>query len=113
MAKRNLSNFIELKRGNQALAKLYLCYYQKMSSEDFLDFVCEEMRGYNEMTERVEIFMALCTDMSYTNYTPEVIGELVDKNKERDLVNFCRDILEEYQTTDEIIEYLKEKAIQL
>ena len=80
---------------NPLLIKLIQDYLKKDESETLESF-CGEMLDLCSMTDRVQTFMNECTNMSKTNYTLDVIKELIKKRKKSELNDFIETTLEDF-----------------
>lgn len=84
-------------------------HFKNLKPEEFLEAICGESLDALGMEDTVSLFMELCTDMSKTNYTPDVIKSLVQDKRERDIDEFCYDTFEE-QTDEEALQEFKQRA---
>ena len=88
--------------------------YSAMSKEQLLEQICAEVLDLHAMEERVQTFMNECTlNMSKTNYTISSIKSMINSKQEQDINQFCADLFQDFDTTDEIIQDLKERSEQL
>jgi hypothetical protein len=85
---------------------------EDMTREQLLEEACGEILDLIDMTDRVSVFMAECTqNMSNVMYTPESLKGLIAVRKENDTLEFCSDLLEHYNEDDagsEIMETLRD-----
>ena len=73
--------------------------YSNMSKE-------QVAKLYEQMEERVQLFMEHCTEMSKTNYTLDVILELINSKKEQDIKDWCSMTVEDGKETDNYKDYV-------
>lgn len=93
------TNYQKLKEIDSELVK----EYSEMNKEQLLESICAEVLDLYHATDRVQLFMNECTDnMSKTNYTLESIMTLINNKKEKDLSEFCKEVLEENNNYDDL-----------
>ena len=85
--------------------------YLKMNKEQLLEVIEGLSLDLITMTERVDTFMEKCTiNMSKSNYTIEVIEELI-YNKQKELVDeFCFEFIDDEMEDEFILKEIKERA---
>lgn len=83
--------------------------FEAMTHEELLNQIYLEVIDGMDMEDRVQLFMNECTGMSKTNYTLEVIKNLISDKQEDDLNYWCKDLLEDY-SDEEILEKIKNRG---
>lgn len=97
----------EFKKENKDLLKKW----SKMTKEELLEEVVKESTDAWNMESRVQLFMVECTDMSKTNYTLDVIKNLISEKHEREIADWCSMTVEDAEGDDQyILSEVKEKA---
>ncbi len=97
----------ELRKSHSDLVKSY----SKMNKSELLEQICLEVIDLHKMEERVSVFMEHCTDgMSKTNYEPEAIKTLIDARHEKDISEFCNELLEDNPDDDSLITAIEDEA---
>lgn len=72
-----------------------------MSRSELLDAIWKESLDAVNMEKRVSYFMEECTDnMSKTTYTIDSLKTLIKDKKEKDIRNFCQDLIENEEDID-------------
>lgn len=108
---KDLTTLEELKADRKDLHDLW----NGMTKEQLLEEIWKEAIDAVNMAERVQLFMNKCTSVSKTNYTLKVIEGLIREKKQRDLSEFCCNLLDkEYngdkRTFEDIVKDLKKEA---
>ncbi len=86
-----MSSLEKLKKINPELVE----EYSKMDGSELLEQICSEVLDLFAMDDRVKTFMSECTiNMSNTNYTIESIKALIVEKQEKDIRDFCSDMLD-------------------
>ncbi|KZE82877.1 hypothetical protein AV926_04835 [Myroides marinus] len=76
-------------------------------SYDYSNMSKEEVAVlYEQMEERVQLFMEECTSMSKTNYTIDALKILISDKKEQDIKEWCSMTVEDGKLTDDYIGYV-------
>lgn len=74
---------------------------------DYSDMSKDEVaKLYEQMEERVQLFMNECTGMSNTNYTIDSLKTLIQNQKEQDIKDWCSMTVEDGKGTDNFSSYV-------